>query len=76
MREVLHFMCVYVYEVQIHTCVWEICVSEACIYITKNSITDTLPKISLATLEGRIVDPEIAVESENYNALKAHGART
>ena len=34
----------------------------------------TLPKIILATLDGQIVDPEIAVEPEMCDALKVHAA--
>ena len=36
----------------------------------------TLPKKSLATLDGEIVDPEIAVEIEIWDVLKVHGAQT
>ena len=36
----------------------------------------TLPKISLATLDAEIVDPEIAVKSEMLDALKVHDVQT
>ena len=43
------------------------------IYNTKRS---TLPQIRLATLDGDIVDSEIAVKFEMGDALKLHGAQT
>ena len=46
--------------------------SYICVFVFKN----TLPKISLATLDGLIVNPEIATESEMCDALKVHGAQT
>ena len=36
----------------------------------------TLPPKSLATLDGEIVDLEIAVEIEMWDVLKVHGAQT
>ena len=42
------------------------------IHVTNN----TLPQINLATLDGPIVDPCIAAESEMRDALKVQGAQT
>ena len=36
----------------------------------------TLPQKSLATLDGKIVDPEIAVELKMRDVLKVHDAQT
>ena len=41
-------------------------------YLTLN----TLPKISLATLDCQIADPEIVEESEIRSTLKLHDAQT
>ena len=35
----------------------------------------TLPQNSLATLDGEIVHPEIAVKFEMWDVLKVHGAQ-
>ena len=36
----------------------------------------TFPKINSATLDGQVVDPEIAVEFDMLGALKVQGAQT
>ena len=35
-----------------------------------------IPQISLATLDGQIVDPKFAVKSEMHTAFKVHGLQT
>ena len=42
----------------------------------RNRVYYTLPKKSLATLDGEMVDPKISVKLEMRDALKLQGAQT
>ena len=55
---------------------WDNLKSYVCLSDCDANLRNTLPQISLATLDGHIVDPENAVESEMCYELGVHGVRT